>query len=63
MRPASGTYTLRFDDPTGTYATEWYNDRSSLDAAEILDFNVGQRSDMGQTDLGAAAHPPHLRVH
>src|SRR5688500_16784206 len=26
MRPADGTYTIRFDDPSGAYATEWYND-------------------------------------
>jgi hypothetical protein len=56
MRPADGTYTIRFDDPSGTYATEWYNDKSSLDKADLVDFNVGQKSDLGKTDLGAAAH-------
>jgi 5-hydroxyisourate hydrolase-like protein (transthyretin family) len=56
MRPADGTYTIRFDDPSGAYASEWYNDKKSLEEADLVDFNEGQRSDMGQTDLGAAAH-------
>lgn len=56
MRPTDTTYTIRFDDPSGTYATEWYNDKNSLETADLLDFNAGQRSDLEQTDLGAAAH-------
>ena len=56
IRPADGTYTIRFDDPSGTYASEWYNDRKSLETADLVDFNEGQKSDLGQTDLGAAAH-------
>ncbi|WP_439937271.1 carboxypeptidase-like regulatory domain-containing protein [Nocardia sp. N13] len=56
LRPADGTYTIRFDDPAGTYATEWYNDKSTLETADLVDFNEGQKSDLGQTDLGSAAH-------
>jgi hypothetical protein len=56
MRPADGTYTMRFDDPSGTYATEYYNDKTTVETADLLDFNNGQKSDLGQTDLGYAAH-------
>lgn len=56
VRVDDGTYRIRFDDPSGTYASEWYNDRKSLETADLVDFNEGQKSDLGQTDLGAAAH-------
>lgn len=55
MRPTDTTYTIRFDDPTGTYASEWYNDKTSLAEADLVNFSV-QKSDLGKTDLGAAAH-------
>lgn len=55
MRPTDTTYTIRFDDPSGTYASEWYNDKTSLAEADLVNFSV-RKSDLGQTDLGAAAH-------
>jgi 5-hydroxyisourate hydrolase-like protein (transthyretin family) len=55
MRPTDTTYTIRFDDPSGTYASEWYNNTTSLAEADLVNFGV-RKSDLGQTDLGAAAH-------
>ena len=56
LRPAAGEYTIRFDDPSGTYATEYYNDKTTIEEADRVEFASGQKSDLGQTDLGAAAH-------
>ena len=55
MRPTDTTYTIRFDDPSGTYASEWYNDKTSVEEANLVNFSVS-KNDLGKTDLGAAAH-------
>ena len=52
-----GTYRVRFDDPSGRYSTEFYNDVTRADEAEdiVLVKNGGMR-DLAPTVLGGAAH-------
>ena len=53
----SGTYRIRFDDPTGAYETEFYNDRPRLDLAQDLELQpAGGKLQNIDAELGAAAH-------
>ena len=52
-----GTYRVRFDDPSGNYSTEFYNDASRADEAEdVILLPGGGMRDLLPTELGGAAH-------
>lgn len=51
----SGTYRVRYYDPSGTYATEFYNDKARAVDADPIDVSVGQHQ-LAPTELGGAAH-------
>ena len=52
-----GTYRVRFDDSSGSYSTEFYNDVSRIDLAEdVVLVPGGGMRDLLPTELGAAAH-------
>ena len=52
-----GTYRVRFDDPSGRYSTEFYNDKTRADEAEdIVLVKGGGMRDLAPTVLGGAAH-------
>ena len=52
-----GTYRVRFDDPTGAYSTEFYNDVPRADEAEdVVLVPGGGMRDLLPTELGGAAH-------
>jgi 5-hydroxyisourate hydrolase-like protein (transthyretin family) len=52
-----GTYRVRFDDTSGTYSTEFYNDVPRADLAEdVVLVPGGGMRDLLPTELGGAAH-------
>ena len=51
----SGTYRVRFYDPSGTRATEFYNDKARAIDADPIDVSVGPQ-ELAPTELGGAAH-------
>lgn len=52
-----GTYRVRFDDPSGSYATEFYNNAPRADEAEdVFLLPGGGMRDLLPTELGGAAH-------
>ena len=52
-----GTYRVRFDDPSGRYSTEFYNDKTRADEAEdIVLVKGGGMRDLAPAVLGGAAH-------
>lgn len=51
----SGTYRVRYYDPSGTYATEFYNDKDRAIDADPIDVSIGQH-ELVPTELGGAAH-------
>ena len=52
-----GTYQVRFDDPSGRYSTEFYNDKTRADEAEdIVLVKGGGMCDLAPVVLGGAAH-------
>ena len=51
----SGTYRVRYYDPTGAYATEFYNDKSRAIEAEPIDVSKGKLT-LEPAVLGGAAH-------
>jgi hypothetical protein len=52
-----GTYRVRFDDMSGNYSTEFYNDVPRADQAEdVLLVPGGGMRDLLPTELGGAAH-------
>ena len=51
----SGTYRVRYYDPSGTFATEFYNDKARALDADPIDVSVGQHQ-LAPTELGGAAH-------
>ncbi len=52
-----GTYRVRFDDPSGGYSTEFYNDAPRADEAEdVVLVPGGGMRDLLPTELGGAAH-------
>ena len=58
LRPGAGLYTIRFDDPSGTYVTEWYNNQASIETAEQVDFADGHKATLGLTDLATTVVTP-----
>lgn len=52
-----GTYRVRFDDESGRYSTEFYNDKPRADEAEdVVLVPGGGMRDLLPTELGGAAH-------
>jgi hypothetical protein len=51
----TGTYRVRYYDPSGTYATEFYNDKSRAAEAEPIDVSKGHVL-LEPAQLGGAAH-------
>lgn len=52
-----GTYRVRFDDPSGSFATEFYNNVPRADEAEdVVLLPGGGMRDLLPTELGGAAH-------
>ena len=52
-----GTYRVRFDDTSGRYSTEFYNDQARIDLAEdVVLVPGGGMRELAPTELGAAAH-------
>lgn len=52
----SGTYRIRFDDPSGQFETEFYNDQPRVDLAQDLVLKVsGGKLENINAELGAAA--------
>ena len=52
----SGTYRVRFDDPSGTYETEFYNDETRVDLAQDIELQQGGGNVSGSTP--SWARPP-----
>jgi Carboxypeptidase regulatory-like domain len=53
----SGTYRVRFDDPSGAYETEFYNNVTRVDLAQDIVLTTGNGNFAGvDAELGAAAH-------
>lgn len=53
----SGTYRIRFDDPSGQFETEFYNDQPRVDLAQDLVLKVsGGKLENINAELGAAAN-------
>jgi 5-hydroxyisourate hydrolase-like protein (transthyretin family) len=50
-----GTYRVRFYDPTGAYATEFYNDKAVAEDADPIGVTEG-KEELASADLGGAAH-------
>lgn len=55
-RVDDGIYRIRYDDPSGLHATEFYNDKTAIEDANPVDLAPGQKANLGQTELGSAAH-------
>lgn len=52
-----GTYRVRFDDPSGAYATEFYNDQvRAEDAEDVLLLPGGGMRELLPAELGSAGH-------
>ncbi|MEO5661796.1 MAG: carboxypeptidase regulatory-like domain-containing protein, partial [Nocardioides sp.] len=53
----SGTYRVRFDDPSGTYETEFYDNVARVDLAQDIELAQGGGNVGGiNAELGAAGH-------
>jgi hypothetical protein len=53
----SGTYRIRFDDPSGSFETEFYKDQPRVDLAQdIILKSGGGKFEHVDAELGAAAH-------
>ena len=51
-----GWYRVRFDDPAGAYATEFYNDASRIESATPVDLTNGGMPTLATARLEGAAH-------
>ena len=51
-----GIYRVRFDDPTGAYATEFYNDAARIESATPVDLTNGGMPTLAAAKLAGAAH-------
>ncbi len=51
-----GVYRVRFDDPTGAYATEFYNDAARIESATPVDLTNGGMPTLMPAKLAGAAH-------
>lgn len=51
-----GIYRVRFDDPAGTYVTEFYNDAATIEAATPVDLTNGGMPTLAVARLAGAAH-------
>lgn len=51
-----GVYRVRFDDPTGAYATEFYNDAARIESAAPVDLTNGGMPTLATAELAGAAH-------
>jgi hypothetical protein len=51
-----GLYRVRFDDPTGAYATEFYNNASRIESATPVDLTNGGMPTLATAKLAGAAH-------
>lgn len=51
----AGTYRVRFYDATGTYATEFYNDKARAADADPVQVTQG-KEELASAELGGAAH-------
>ncbi len=53
----TGTYRIRFDDPSGAYQTEFYDDQPRIDLAQDISLvKGGGKIEHIDAELGAAAH-------
>ena len=53
----SGTYRIRFDDPSGSYETEFYDNQPRVDLAQDIVLKAGGgKFEHVDAELGAAAH-------
>jgi hypothetical protein len=51
-----GIYRVRFDDPAGTYASEFYDDAATIEAATPVDLTNGGMPTLAVARLAGAAH-------
>jgi hypothetical protein len=51
-----GIYRVRFDDPAGTYASEFYNDAATIETAAPVDLTNGGMPTLAVARLAGAAH-------
>lgn len=51
-----GVYRVRFDDPAGTYASEFYDDAATIEAATPVDLTNGGMPTLAVAKLAGAAH-------
>lgn len=51
-----GWYRVRFDDPTGAFATEFYNDAARIESATPVDLTGGGMPTLATAKLAGAAH-------
>lgn len=52
----AGTYRLKFNDPNGSYLTEYYNNKNTLDEAGDIAVDAAETVTGKNAQLGASAY-------